>query len=120
MQAFLDAITAGASGEDIAAIPIPESYRAALVRKDEKGMFDGQPSDEKEALERRESESVTRVAQHVWAAVAFVFLSLLAGRFLRPNNPTAEKAIRRASGGSAIVTSCVTASGPSLVLSGTN
>ena len=58
MQAFLDAITAGASGEDIAAIPIPESYRAALVRKDEMGMFDGQPSDEKDPRKSLHIEDV--------------------------------------------------------------
>ena len=29
MQAFLDAIQAGASGDDIGNIPVPESYRAA-------------------------------------------------------------------------------------------
>src|SRR6478735_3492398 len=48
MQAFLDAISAGASGEEIAAIPLPESYRAAVVRKDDVAMFEGISSSEKD------------------------------------------------------------------------
>ena len=35
MQEILDAIQAGASGDELADLPIPESYRAAFVRKDE-------------------------------------------------------------------------------------
>ena len=41
MQEILDAIQAGASGEELAALPIPESYRAAIVKRDEAGMFEG-------------------------------------------------------------------------------
>ena len=41
MQEILDAIQAGASGDDLAALPIPESYRAAFVRRDEEEMFEG-------------------------------------------------------------------------------
>ena len=48
MQAFLDAIQAGASGPEIGAMPLPETYRAALVRKDEQEMFAGIPSHEKD------------------------------------------------------------------------
>src|SRR5437660_35447 len=48
MQAFLDAIQAGAPGEEIAAIAVPESYRAALVRKDDVAMFEGIPSHDKD------------------------------------------------------------------------
>ncbi len=48
MQAYLDAIQGGASGEDIAALPVPESYRAATVRKDEAGMFEGVESADKD------------------------------------------------------------------------
>ena len=40
MKNVLDAIQAGASSEDIAALPIPESYRAAYVKRDEQAMFD--------------------------------------------------------------------------------
>ena len=46
MQDFLDAIESGASSDDIAAIPIPESYRAAHVLRSEAGMFEGVDSPE--------------------------------------------------------------------------
>ena len=48
MQEILGAIQSGASGQDIGALPIPESYRAALVRKDEQGMFEGMTSGDKD------------------------------------------------------------------------
>jgi crotonyl-CoA reductase len=48
MQAYLDAIQGGASGEDIAALTVPESYRAATVHKDEAGMFEGVDSSDKD------------------------------------------------------------------------
>ena len=48
MQEFLSAILAGASGEELAAIPIPESYRAAFVRRDEQAMFEGLESEDKD------------------------------------------------------------------------
>jgi crotonyl-CoA reductase len=48
MQEILDAIQSGASGDEIGALPIPESYRAALVRKDEVGMFEGMASGDKD------------------------------------------------------------------------
>jgi len=48
MQEFLSAILAGASGEEIAAIPIPGSYRAAYVKRDEQTMFEGLESDDKD------------------------------------------------------------------------
>ncbi len=35
------AILEGASGEEIAAIPLPEAYKAAVVRKEEVGIFEG-------------------------------------------------------------------------------
>jgi crotonyl-CoA reductase len=41
MRQILEAIQSGASGEEIEALPLPESYRAALVRRDEVGMFEG-------------------------------------------------------------------------------
>jgi len=41
MQPFLEAIESGAGGDDLAALPLPESYRAALVRADEVDMFAG-------------------------------------------------------------------------------
>ena len=59
MQAYLDAIQAGASGADIAAIPVPDSYRAATVHKDEVGMFEGVASSDKDP---RKSIHVEEVA----------------------------------------------------------
>jgi len=58
MQAFLDAINAGASGEEIGAIPVPDAYRAALVRKDEVEMFAGMPSEEKDPRKSLHIEEV--------------------------------------------------------------
>ncbi len=48
MQEILDAIQAGASGDDLAALPIPESYRAAFVQRDEAEMFEGVDSGDKD------------------------------------------------------------------------
>jgi crotonyl-CoA reductase len=59
MEAILDAVLAGASGDELASIPLPESYRAAFVRKDEAGMFEGIDSAEKDP---RKSLHVDEVA----------------------------------------------------------
>src|SRR5436309_1492476 len=48
MRAFLEAIESGAAGDEIAQIPLPESYRAAVVRQDEADLFAGIPSEEKD------------------------------------------------------------------------
>ena len=48
MDEILAAIQANASGDDIAAIPIPDSFRAAFVRRDETEMFEGVESSEKD------------------------------------------------------------------------
>src|SRR5438477_6773997 len=48
MREFLEAIESGASGEEIGALALPESYRAAVVRKDEVGMFEGLESNDKD------------------------------------------------------------------------
>lgn len=48
MQAILEAIQAGATGQELAAIPLPESYRAAFVRKEDIGMFEGVDSPDKD------------------------------------------------------------------------
>jgi crotonyl-CoA reductase len=48
MQQILDAIQSGASGDEIAHLPLPESYRAAFVRKDEADMFEGLDSADKD------------------------------------------------------------------------
>ncbi len=48
MQAILEAIQAGASGADIAALPIPDHYRAVTVRREDVGMFEGMASADKD------------------------------------------------------------------------
>ncbi len=49
MKAIRDAILdGGASPEDIAALPVPDSYEAIVVRKDEQEMFKGLASREKD------------------------------------------------------------------------
>ncbi len=58
MKAVLDAIVAAASGDELAAIPLPESYRAAVVRRDEVGMFAGIPSAEKDPRKSLHLEEV--------------------------------------------------------------
>ena len=48
MEQILEAIQSGASGEEIGSLPIPESYRAAFVRRDDVGMFEGLESADKD------------------------------------------------------------------------
>ncbi|MCW2846203.1 MAG: ccr 1 [Marmoricola sp.] len=49
MQQILEAILAGdTTSEEYAALPLPESYRAATVRKDEAEMFEGLESKDKD------------------------------------------------------------------------
>src|SRR5690606_24570407 len=48
MQEILEAIQEGAPGDEIAALPIPESYRAAHVLRSEQDMWEGVPSEEKD------------------------------------------------------------------------
>ena len=48
IAAIRDAILAGAPGDEIAALPLPDHYRAALVRADEQEMFAGLPSEQKD------------------------------------------------------------------------
>ncbi|MHB8329018.1 MAG: crotonyl-CoA carboxylase/reductase [Acidimicrobiales bacterium] len=48
MHAFRDAIMAGASGDELAALALPESYRAAFVSRDEAEMFAGVDSVDKD------------------------------------------------------------------------
>ncbi len=48
MQHILQAIEAGAGAEDIGALPIPESYRAAFVRREDVAMFEGIASADKD------------------------------------------------------------------------
>jgi crotonyl-CoA reductase len=48
MQQILDAINAGATGDDIANVPLPEAYRAAHVLRSEIAMFEGVDSADKD------------------------------------------------------------------------
>jgi crotonyl-CoA reductase len=59
VDSVVDAIVAGASGADLAAIPLPEAYRAAVVRRDQVEMFEGMPSADKDP---RKSLHVDEVA----------------------------------------------------------
>ena len=51
VKQFADAIAAGASGPDLEAMPIPESFRAAHVLRNEQTMFEGRASAEKDPRE---------------------------------------------------------------------
>ena len=48
MQHILDAILAGGTSPETAALPCPTTYRAVTVHKDEAEMFEGLPSREKD------------------------------------------------------------------------
>jgi crotonyl-CoA reductase len=48
MQQLRDAIVQGASGDELAALPIPDHYRAAFVRREDTGMFEGMHSADKD------------------------------------------------------------------------
>ena len=58
MRAFLEAINAGASGDDIANIPVPESYRGALVKVSDQEMFAGLESGDKDPRKSLHVEDV--------------------------------------------------------------
>ena len=48
MQRILQAIQAGAGAEELTALPVPESYRAAFVRREDVEVFAGLPSADKD------------------------------------------------------------------------
>ncbi len=48
MQQLLEAIQAGITGDDLANVGLPESYRAAFVKADEIAMFEGLASEDKD------------------------------------------------------------------------
>jgi crotonyl-CoA reductase len=58
MRDVLDAILTGAPGPELAALPLPEAYRAAVVRKDQVGMFEGIPSADKDPRKSLHVEEV--------------------------------------------------------------
>src|SRR5256884_956580 len=59
IESIRAAILEGADGETVGALPLPESFRAAVVRADEQEMFAGLPS---EAKDPRKSTHVEDVA----------------------------------------------------------
>ena len=58
MQSILEAILGGASGDELAALPLPEAYRAMVVRKDESAMFEGMESADKDPRKSLHVEDV--------------------------------------------------------------
>jgi crotonyl-CoA reductase len=48
MEQILAAIQSGASGDELGHLPIPETYRAAFVKRDEVDMFEGMASEDKD------------------------------------------------------------------------
>ena len=48
MERILEAIEAGADGDELAAIPVPDHYRAAYVRREDAEMFAGVDSADKD------------------------------------------------------------------------
>ncbi|RNL84529.1 crotonyl-CoA carboxylase/reductase [Halostreptopolyspora alba] len=44
MSELIDAVLAGASGEELARLPLPDAYRAAYLRKKDAGMFGDEPT----------------------------------------------------------------------------
>jgi crotonyl-CoA reductase len=48
MDAIRQAILGGATGAELLALPLPETYRAAYVLRDESGMFEGLASEDKD------------------------------------------------------------------------
>ena len=59
MQEILKAILDGAPGPEIGSLPVPESYRAVYVRREDAGMFEGMGSADKDP---RQSLHVGEVA----------------------------------------------------------
>jgi crotonyl-CoA reductase len=58
IDAIRTAVLEGASGDDIAALPMPESFRAAVIRAEEQEMFAGLPSEEKDPRKSTHVEEV--------------------------------------------------------------
>ncbi len=48
MTDILEAALAGAGGDELAGLPLPDPYRAAFVRRQDTAMFEGMPSEEKD------------------------------------------------------------------------
>src|SRR5580704_4922098 len=58
MREVADAILAGATGVELAGLALPSTYRAAVVRKDQVGMFEGIPSADKDPRKSLQVEEV--------------------------------------------------------------
>jgi crotonyl-CoA reductase len=58
MEPLYEAVLAGAPGEELANTPLPEAYRAALVRAEDAKMFEGVPSREKDPRKSLRIEEV--------------------------------------------------------------
>ena len=58
MQSILDAIQGGATGSDIGALALPESYRAVVVRREDQSMFEGLASHEKDPRKSLHAQDV--------------------------------------------------------------
>jgi crotonyl-CoA reductase len=58
MQHILDAVTANASGPEIGALKLPESYRAVVVRREDTTMFEGMASVDKDPRQSLRIEHV--------------------------------------------------------------
>ena len=60
MQNILDLISAGAPSEEFAALELPESYRAVVVRKEEQDMFAGMESGDKDPRQALHLQDASR------------------------------------------------------------
>ena len=72
MEQILDAIQSGASGEEIAHLPIPVHYRAAFVRREDVDMFEGISSwdkDPRKSLHVGDVETPSLAPDEVYIAV---------------------------------------------------
>jgi crotonyl-CoA reductase len=58
MSDILSAVLAGAPADELAGLPLPESYRAAVVRRSETEMFEGMESSQKDPRKSLHMETV--------------------------------------------------------------
>jgi len=84
MEKILQAILNGATGEEIAALPLPATYRAAYVRKEDQTMWDGVPSNEKDP---RKSIHIGQVDLPELAADEVVIAVMASSINLTPSGP---------------------------------
>ncbi len=72
MQKLLEAIEAGATGEELSNAELPEGYRAAFVKADETAMFEGVASEDKDPHKSLHVDDVAvpeLAPDEVWVAV---------------------------------------------------